>query len=159
LATNTLTTMTTSSSALTRSLGIAARIVPAALTAGMAAIHLHLWNSGYKSIHIIGILFLLNAIGGFVLTLALLVSPTKLLSVTLLLTGLFTLGTLLGLIYSLHTTLFGFHEYYGVPYERESIILESVGTGVALLLAAAYARTTLAWLRARNGTKGDQLAA
>jgi hypothetical protein len=140
-------TATTPSRTVTRTLGIAARVVTAALTAGMAAIHLHLWSSGYKSIHIIGILFLLNAIGGFVLAAALLASPTKVLSVTLLLTGLFTLGTLLGLIYSLHTTLFGFHEYYGVPYERESIVLESIGTGVALLLAAAYARTTLAWLR------------
>jgi uncharacterized membrane protein len=148
VTTNTLTTVHHYST--TRLLTIAARVVTAAITAAMAVIHFHLWNSGdpaYKTIPTIGVLFLLNVIGGIILAIALLITPTKFLSVTLLLTGLFTLGTLIGLIVALHTTLFGFHEYYGVPYERESVQLESVGTGLALILSGVYARATLAWYR------------
>lgn len=144
MATNTLTSMTTPTM---RGIAIAARVVAAALTAAMAVIHYHLWSTGYRHIHVIGILFLLNAIGGVLLAVALLLTPIRLLAVTALLAALFTAGTLAGLIVSLHTPLFGFQEYAGVPYEHESIVLESIGTAVTAVMAAAGARTTLAWYR------------
>jgi hypothetical protein len=130
-----------------RRLGMAARVVAAALVAAMGVIHFHLWSSGYKHIHIIGIFFLLNAIGGIVLALALLAVPTRLLSVVAALAAIFTAGTLLGLVLSRQVGLFGFKEYSGVPYETESIVLESVGIALTAILAAVYARATLAWYR------------
>lgn len=54
---------------------LALRLVGAGLTAAMAAIHLHLWAGGYQDLATIGVLFLLNAIGGGLLALALLAAP------------------------------------------------------------------------------------
>jgi len=82
---------------------------------------------------------------------ALLIVPTRLLSLVAGTTALFTAGTLAGLFLSLHVSLFGFREFPGAPYETESIILESVGIGLSILLCAAYARATLAWRRQARG--------
>jgi hypothetical protein len=50
-----------------RWLFLAGWIAGAALTGWPAGIHLYLWYSGYGDIETIGVLFLLNAIGGFAL--------------------------------------------------------------------------------------------
>jgi hypothetical protein len=124
---------------------VVARLITAGLAAAMAAIHLHLWSIGYRHLHIIGILFLLNGIGGIALALALLLVPRVLLGAVAAVTTLFTAGTLAGLVVSLTAGLFGFKDYIGAPYLKETIVIESVGIVVTGALAILYARPTLAW--------------
>ena len=133
---------------------VMARMVAAALTAAMAAIHLHLWSTGYRHVHIIGVLFLLNGIIGIALAVALLAVPTRLLAPAAAATAGFTAGTLLGLILSLTVGLFGFKEFTGAPFLNETLVLESIGTVVSVVVAAVYARSTLDWwLHRRHGAR------
>jgi hypothetical protein len=129
---------------------LAARVVVAGLTVAMAVIHLHLWSTGYKHVHIIGVLFLLNGIVGIALVGAVLLAPTRLLAPAAAAVTGFTMGTLLGLVFSLTTGLLGFKEFAGAPFLNESVVVESVGIVAAAALTALYARTTLSWWHERR---------
>lgn len=118
---------------------IALRLVSAALTAAMAAIHLYLWDDGYRDLETIGVLFLLNGIGGGLLALALLAAPTRYVGVPAVLGALFTAGTLAALVVSLTTGLFGFEETLDAELVRPTIAVESAGI-VALTALALLAR-------------------
>ena len=122
-----------------------ARAAVAAATVVMAVIHLHLWSAGYKNVHIIGVLFLLNGIIGFALAGAVLIIPTRLLGAAAAAITGFTAGTLFGLILSLTTGLFGFREFTGAPFLDETLWVESTGIVTGAALTATYARSTLAW--------------
>ncbi|MFC8507361.1 hypothetical protein ACFU3J_16855 [Streptomyces sp. NPDC057411] len=111
------------------------RVLAAGLTAAMAAIHLHLWADGYRSLATIGTLFLINGIVGCVLAAALLVAPARLLGAVALGTALFTAGTLGALVLSLTTGLFGFQESIDAPLVRPTIVVEAVGVVVLTALA------------------------
>ncbi|KQX57378.1 MULTISPECIES: hypothetical protein [unclassified Streptomyces] len=119
---------------------LALRLAGAGLTAAMAAIHLRLWDTGYRDLATIGVLFLLNAIGGALLTLALLAAPTRYLAVPAALGALFTAGTLAGLVVSLTTGLFGFEESLDAELVLPTIVVESAGVVVLTVLALATAR-------------------
>ncbi|MER6098959.1 hypothetical protein ABT154_24535 [Streptomyces sp. NPDC001728] len=119
---------------------VALRLAGAALTAAMAAIHLRLWDTGYRDLATIGVLFLLNGIGGALLTLALLAAPTRFLAVPAALGALFTAGTLAGLVVSLTTGLFGFQESIDAELVVPTIVVESAGIIVLAVLAAVTAR-------------------
>jgi hypothetical protein len=84
---------------------------------------------GYRGIPTIGPLFLAAAIGGFVLSAALLVWPSRLF-------GLFALGlaagTLAGLVVSVNVGLFGFTDSLSAPYATESAVIE-VAAALALM--------------------------
>jgi hypothetical protein len=144
---------TAARTAVTRGLAAAGRIVAAGLSAAMGAIHFHLWSTGYRHIHVMGILFLLNAIGGVLLAVALLVVPARMVGLVAAATAVFTAGTLAGLFLSLHVSLFGFREFPGAPFESTSIVIESIGTAVAVAVAAAHLRPTLAWYRQVEGRR------
>ncbi len=107
------------------------RLVCAGLLIWVAAIHLHLWEEGYRDIPTLGPLFFVDAVGGFGLAAVLLVWPRPLAG---LLGAGFMISTLGGLIVSLHFSLFGFRESSQAAFVMETIILESVG-----------ALTLLAW--------------
>ncbi|MBT2406995.1 MULTISPECIES: hypothetical protein [unclassified Streptomyces] len=105
----------------------------------MAAIHLHLWDVGYRSLATIGVLFLLNGIGGGLLALALLAAPTRYVGVPAALGAVLTAGTLAGLVISLTSGLFGFEESLGAELVWPTIAIESAGV-VALSALALVAR-------------------
>ncbi|HEX8934834.1 MAG TPA: hypothetical protein VF788_11715 [Pseudonocardiaceae bacterium] len=98
----------------------------------MGWIHLQLWLDGYREIPVVGILFLLNAIGAVALAAALLVAPGRLLSAAAMVTALFTAGTLAGLVLSLTVGLFGVHESLHTPLVPATLSVES--TGVLVLV-------------------------
>jgi hypothetical protein len=129
------------------------RIVGVGLLVAMAWIHFYLWlNGGYRSITPIGPLFLLNAIGGLVLAVALLVVPLRLLTVTTALSTLFMAGTLGALLLSLTSAgLFGFQESTLAPLVPATLWVESAGV-VALVLLTVGAWLNEGWgsLRKRS---------
>ena len=96
----------------------AAMVLGGALVAGSGAIHLHLWLTGYRDIHIIGPLFLAQAISAFVIAVALVVSrrtASALAGIALL------AGTTGGLLLSSWYGLFGFHESLSAPFAGVSL--------------------------------------
>jgi hypothetical protein len=127
---------------------IALRLVSAALTAAMGAIHLYLWDDGgYRDLETIGVLFLLNAIGSALLTLALLAFPTRYVGVPAALGALFTAGTLAALVISLTIGLFGFLESLDGELVWPTIAVESAG------VVALTALTLLAYDLRHRGRK------
>ncbi|WKX69317.1 hypothetical protein [Streptomyces sp. XD-27] len=113
----------------------ALRLTGAGLTAAMGAIHLHLWDDGYRDLRWIGVLFLLNAIGAGLLAVALLAVPTRYLAVAAALGALFTAGTLAGLFISLTSGLLGFHESLAAPLVKPTIVVEATGCLTLAMLA------------------------
>jgi len=113
----------------------AGRIIGAGLLAAMAGIHIYLWGDGYRDIPTIGLLFLLNGIGGGILALAVLCTPNRWLPVVAGLSALFTLGTLLALVISLTGGLFGIQEQLRTPFVVTTLIVEGAGVVELTLLA------------------------
>ncbi|WP_340373911.1 hypothetical protein U5640_01115 [Streptomyces sp. SS7] len=111
------------------------RLAGAGLTAAMAAIHLRLWDEGYRGLDTIGPLFLLNGVVGLLLALALLVTPVRRLVPVAAVTALFTAGTLGALVLSLTTGLFGFVESMDAELVRPTVYVEAAGVAVLALLA------------------------
>lgn len=129
--------MTTTETSGSRTvLFVLSRVVGAALLGAMGGIHVYLWAQGYKSIALIGILFLLNGIGGGVLMLGTLATPNRFLALVAALGSLFTLGTLAALLLSLTTGLFGFQESMAAPLVTTTIVVEAAGVLVLAALAA-----------------------
>ncbi|WP_314225075.1 hypothetical protein [Streptomyces zaehneri] len=112
---------------------IALRLTAAGTVAAMGVIHLHLWYDGYRYLDTIGTLFLLNAIGAGLLALSLLITPIRLLPVLATLGALFAAGTLVALIISLTSGLFGFQETLDANLVEPALAVEAAG---CVLLAA-----------------------
>jgi plastocyanin len=89
---------------------LAPRLAGAALLVATAGIHLDLYLTGYKLIPVIGVLFLLQIIGGFVLALAVAVTRGGLGTLTAFLGAGYAASTLLGYLVSMWIGLFGFTE-------------------------------------------------
>jgi len=85
----------------------------AGLVALSALIHLHLWMTGYKQIHIIGPLILLQVIAGFGAALAIAVTRHFLIAVA---RAVFVAGTIAGLLISIEVGLFGFKDSFSASY-------------------------------------------
>ena len=103
----------------------------AALIVWSSVIHLQLWSDGYRTISVIGPLFLIQGIAGIALALAVAVFRRA----ALLAAGAFLLaGTAVGLLLSAGIGLFGFQESLAVPYATSSLVVEF--TGAAVLAAA-----------------------
>jgi len=120
---------------------IIGRLVGAGLLVWMAWIHWHLWSSGYKHLPTVGNLFLLNAIGGVVMALAVVAVPSRWLSLTAGSGALMAAGTLVGLAISINVGLFGFQDYLGAPFAHLSVWVESAAI---VVLAAVSVRSALA---------------
>jgi predicted lipoprotein with Yx(FWY)xxD motif len=86
---------------------VAARVTGAGLLVASAAIHLDLYLTGYRSIPVIGWLFLLQVIAGFVLALAVLAVKRWWSAAA---GACFAIATLGGYLLSIWTGLFGFRE-------------------------------------------------
>ena len=107
-------------------------IAGAALIVWSGVIHLQLWSDGYRSISVIGPLFLIQGAGGIALAVVLAV----LRRLVLLAAGAVMMAaTAAGLLLSAGIGLFGFQESLAVPYAMSSLVVEF--TGAAVLAAAS----------------------
>ena len=113
-----------------------------ALMVWSGVIHLQLWSDGYRSISVIGPLFLIQGVVSVVLAVVLAVFRR----VVLLAAGAVTMAaTAAGLLLSVNVSLFGFRESLAVPYAMSSLVVEFAGAAVlaaaaALVLAASPVR-------------------
>jgi hypothetical protein len=112
-----------------------AMVTGALCLAGTALIHLHLWMNGYRDIASIGAMFLLQALTGFALAVAVALWHRWYVAAA---GALFLLATAGGLVISAERGLFGFKDSLGAPYAGLSLVVE-VGGAAALALAALLA--------------------
>jgi hypothetical protein len=110
----------------TPSWSLACRLVGAAGVAASGAIHFQLWTSGYSVIAVIGPLFLLDAIGSWLVALTLIGTRLRVVAAAAI---LMELGAIGALALASTTGLFGFQE---------------TGTGVGGQIMAAYGTEALA---------------
>ena len=100
-------TRTTQGAARVRWLGLGLRLAGAGLLTAAGAIHLDLYLTGFRNIHIIGWLFLFQVIAAFGLAAIIAVSGSRLVAAA---GALFALSTLGGYLLSVWIGLFGFRE-------------------------------------------------
>jgi hypothetical protein len=121
------------------------RILSALALLAMGGIHLYLVLDDVGGL--LGVLFVLNAIGGLLLAIAMLAAPRRLLPVASVLSLLFIVGTLLALILALTVGLFGITETLDFTLVPTTLVVESIGTVV-------LAVTTVLALRMRRTSTG-----
>ncbi len=108
-------------------------VAGSALVMWSAAVHLDLWDSGYRSIATIGPLFLLQSIGGIVL--GLLILAVRRVWAAILGIG-FALSTMAGFLLSVVHGLFGFQDSWEAPFATQAFAIE-IAAIVVLALAGA----------------------
>ena len=111
-------------------------VAGSALLASSGAIHLQLWDTGYRTIPTIGPLFLLQGIAGVLLALLLLL--WRRLLVVAAGAG-FMVATIGGLLVSVNFGLFGFMDTLATPYAGLSLVLESAGAVVLAFVGTVLA--------------------
>ena len=104
----------------------------AALLVWSGVIHLQLWADGYRSISVIGPLFLVQGVGSIVIGAALAAFRRLALIVA---GGLTLAATAVGLLLSVYVGLFGYKESLAVPYAMSSLVIEFTGGGILILAA------------------------
>jgi hypothetical protein len=104
----------------------------------MGGIHLYLVVFGGTG-GLLGTLFVLNAAGGLVLAIAMVVLRRRLLLVASVLSLLFLGGTLLALVLALTVGLFGIRSSMSYQLVPTTLVVESIGTIVLVVtIAVAY---------------------
>jgi hypothetical protein len=116
------------------------QVLSALLLLAMGAIHLYLTFNGVGGT--LGKLFVLNAIGGLVLAVAMVVLRGQLLLLASVASLLFMAGTLLALILALTVGLFSITETLDYQLVPTTLVVESVGTVVLLVTTAVLYRAT-----------------
>lgn len=116
------------------------RIAGAVLLLGGGWVHLHLWQVGYRTIEVVGPLFLADAVTSAGLAVALVATGGL---VPVLATVLFEIGAIVGLIVASTVGLFGFHEtgvgvgaYIVAAYAAEGGAVVSIAVGLAYRVGA-----------------------
>jgi len=97
----------------------------------MGGIHLYLVLTGFGGL--IGVMFVLNAIGGLVLAIAMVGAPQRFLPLVSVLSLLFMVGTLLALVLALTVGFLGVREQLGNQLVPTTLVVESVGTIVLVV--------------------------
>ena len=114
--------------------GLAAAQVSLALLVGAAgAIHLYLYFDYFHRVHVVGVLFLVNAAAGVVIGAAVLVRRETL---VLLSAGAYAVGTLAAFVVSTRWGLFGYHETFWGSWQEAAGGVEVAAALVAGLLLA-----------------------
>jgi hypothetical protein len=116
-------------------------IAAAGTVAVSAAVHLNLWNAGYRQLPTIGPLFLFQAIAGFVLSATLIL--TRRVWAAVLSFG-FVAATIGGFLMAVYVGLFNFRDSWSAPFAGMAFAYE-VASGVLLL-----AGSTLCLMRRRE---------
>ena len=124
-------TKTTESAAPGRWLSLGLRVAGAGLLIATASVHLDLYLTGFRNIHVIGPLFLLQVIAAFALAAIVLVTGSRLAAAA---GGLFALSTLGGYLLTVWIGLFGFREV-----RTTAGIVAGVLEVAAFAVLAAYA--------------------
>jgi hypothetical protein len=114
------------------------QVLSALLLLTMGGIHLYLALKGAGTL---GKPFWLNAIGGLVLAIAMVVLRGRLLLLASVLATLFMAGTLLALVLALTVGLFGVHEVLSYDPVPPTLVVESIGTIVLAVTTALLYRT------------------
>jgi len=99
----------------------------------MGGIHLYLVFNGVGGL--LGELFVVNAVGALVLSIAIIVLRGWLLSVATGLSLLFMVGTLLALVLALTVGVFGIREVMSFTLVPTTLVVESIGT---IILAVTF---------------------
>jgi hypothetical protein len=118
------------------------QLLSAILLLVMGGIHLYLVFNGVGGR--LGVLFVLNAVGSLVLSVAIVALRGRLLSLATVLSLLFMVGTLLALVLALTVGLFGIHEVMSFQLVPTTLVVESVGTivlAITTVLAFRSQRT------------------
>ena len=110
------------------------QVLSALFLLAMGGIHLYLALTDVSGV--LGVLFILNAVGALMLAIAMLVLRRRLLLVVCVLSVLFIAGTLLSLVLALTVGLFGIGETLNGQLVPTALVVESVGV-VVLLVATA----------------------
>jgi hypothetical protein len=118
------------------------RLLSAIVLLVMGGIHLYLVFYGVGGM--LGVLFVLNAIGALVLAIAVMVLRGRLLLLATVLSLLFLVGTLLALVLALTVGLFGIHEVLSFTLVPATLIVESVGAIILAITVAQVARSRAA---------------
>jgi hypothetical protein len=111
------------------------RLLSALALLAMGGIHLYLVLTSTGGV--LGMLFVLNAIGGLVLAIAITVLQGRLLQVATVLGLLFMAGTLAALVIALTVGLFGIESSLDYALAPTTLVVESVGT-IVLLITTAF---------------------
>ncbi len=125
-------------------LATAAALAGSALIITTAAIHLHLWLTGYRHVPRLGPLFLAQAISGFLLSPIIALGRRALL---LLVGAGFMASSAAGLILSATVGFVGIHDGLDVPWATPALAVELAGF---LLLSAASAISLAHLLRSAD---------
>jgi len=114
------------------------QVLSALLLLTMGGIHLYLALKGAGTL---GKPFWLNAVGGLVLAIAIVVLRGRLLLLASVLGTLFMAGTLLALVLALTVGLFGIHEVLSYRPVPPTLVVESIGTIVLAVTTALLYQT------------------
>jgi hypothetical protein len=106
------------------------RTLSALALLAMGGIHLYLVFDG------VGVLFMLNAIGGLLLAIAMFAAPQRFLPLASVLGLLFIVGTLLGLVLALTVGLFGITETLDFTLVPTTLVVEPIGIIVLAVTTA-----------------------
>jgi len=128
---------------------IAWQVLSALFLLAMGAIHLYLVFDGVGGT--LGTSFVLNAVGGLVLAIAIVVLRQRLLLLASVLATLFMAGTLLALVLALTVGLFGIHEELSFTLVPTTLVVESIGT-IVLAVTTAVVYQTVGGRRQPGGT-------
>jgi hypothetical protein len=112
---------------------MAARVALALLVASAGAIHLYLYFDYFHRVHVIGVLFLVNAAAGLLIGTILLVRGDRL---VLLAAAGYALGTLAGFVVSTRWGLFGYHERFWGSWQEAAGAIELAAAILAAILLA-----------------------
>jgi hypothetical protein len=115
------------------------RLIAAAAVLISAYVHLKEWIDGYRHVHVIGPLFVVNVVAGVVIAVLLVTWRHWLAPFLTLGFGASTLG---GFVIAAQWGLFGDHEKWQGPYIWTAAAAEAVAIVAGLYLLAAERRTS-----------------
>jgi hypothetical protein len=116
---------------------VAGRVALALLVAAAGAVHLYLYFDFFHRVHVVGVLFLVNAAAGLLIGAFLLVRRDRL----VLLAALgYAVGTLVGFVVSTRWGLFGYHETFWGGWQEVAGAIELAAAFLAVLLLAVFPR-------------------
>ena len=114
------------------------QVLSALFLLAMGGIHLYLALTGVSGV--LGVLFILNAVGALALAIAMVVLRRRLLLAACVLGLLFIGGTLLALVLAMTVGLFGIGETLHGRLVPTTLVVESIGVIVLLVTTALVAR-------------------
>jgi hypothetical protein len=116
------------------------RILSAIILLAIAGIHLFLVFDGVGGT--LGVLFIMNAVAGIVLLVAVVASHGALFRIAMVLSLLFVIASLLALVLALTVSLFGITETWTFTLVPETVIVDSIGVAVLAIATAIAFRNT-----------------